>query len=203
MGFVVLGLFSFTDVGLQGALYQMLNHGISTGALFLFVGFIYERRHTRRIDEFGGLATPMPWFATLFVFASLSSVGLPFLNGFVGEFLILLGSWTSNAVRYPYITTMLAATGVIWAAVYMLWMLQRVVFGKVTNPENATLRDLNAREIGLLIPLLLLMLFMGVYPRPFLDRSKASVEEIRVRVATPPAGGSFEVAQERAVTESH
>ena len=102
-----------------------LSHGVSTGALFLFVGFIYERRHTRQISEFGGLATPMPWFATLFVFASLSSVGLPFLNGFVGEFLILIGTWTSTAVSHPFVVTMLAGTGVIWAAVYMLWMLQR------------------------------------------------------------------------------
>jgi NADH-quinone oxidoreductase subunit M len=191
MGFVVLGLFSFTELGMQGALYQMLNHGVSTGALFLFVGFIYERRHTRQISEFGGLATPMPWFATLFVFASLSSVGLPFLNGFVGEFFILIGTWTSNAVGHPYITTMLAATGVIWAAVYMLWMLQRVIFGPVTNPENANLKDLNGREIGLLIPLLVLMLFMGVYPRVFLDQSKASVEAVRARVSARPAGGSF------------
>ena len=195
MGFVVLGLFSFTEMGMQGSLYQMLNHGVSTGALFLFVGFIYERRHTRMISEFGGLATPMPWFSTLFVIASLSSVGLPFLNGFVGEFLILIGSWTSNAIQHAWIATMLAATGVIWAAVYMLWMLQRVVFGKVTNPENAKLPDLNAREIGLLIPLLLLMLFMGVYPRVFLDRSQASVEEVRSRVAAPPAGGSFAEAR--------
>lgn len=199
MGFVVLGLFSFTELGMQGALYQMLNHGVSTGALFLFVGFIYERRHTRQIDEFGGLATSMPWFSTLFVIASLSSIGLPFLNGFVGEFLILIGSWTSNAIQLDWITprvaatitTMLAATGVIWAAVYMLWMLQRVVFGKLTKPENANLPDLNAREIGLLIPLLALMLFMGVCPRPFLDRSKGSVEEIRARVGAPPTGGSF------------
>jgi NADH-quinone oxidoreductase subunit M len=191
MGFVVLGLFSFTELGMQGSLYQMLNHGVSTGALFLFVGFIYERRHTRMIDEFGGLATPMPWFSTLFVIASLSSVGLPFLNGFVGEFLILVGSWTSSAIQYSRTATMLAATGVIWAAVYMLWMLQRVVFGKVTKPENASLPDLNAREIGLLVPLLLLMLLMGVYPQPFLDRSKASIEEVRARVATPPTGGSF------------
>ncbi|HKO96988.1 MAG TPA: NADH-quinone oxidoreductase subunit M [Pyrinomonadaceae bacterium] len=190
MGFVVLGLFSFTEMGMQGALYQMLNHGVSTGALFLFVGFIYERRHTRKIDEFGGLATSMPWFSTLFVIASLSSVGLPFLNGFVGEFLILIGSWTSVATSRSWLVTMLAATGVIWAAVYMLWMLQRVVFGKLTKPENAELSDLNAREIGLLIPLLALMLFMGVYPRPFLDRSQGSVEEIRARVATP-SGGSF------------
>ena len=197
MGFVVLGLFSFTEFGMQGALYQMLNHGVSTGALFLFVGFIYERRHTRQISDFGGLVTPMPWFSTLFVVASLSSIGLPFLNGFVGEFLILLGSWTSNAIRHPWIwiATMFAGTGVIWAAVYMLWMLQRVVFGKVTNPENANLRDLNARELGLLIPLLVLMLFMGVYPRVFLDRSQASVEVVRSKVGMPPAGGSYEAAK--------
>jgi NADH-quinone oxidoreductase subunit M len=191
MGFVVLGLFSFTEFGMQGALYQMLNHGVSTGALFLFVGFIYDRRHTRQISEFGGLATPMPWFSTLFVIASLSSIGLPFLNGFVGEFLIMLGSWTSNAIQHAWIATMLAGTGVIWAAVYMLWMLQRVVFGKITKPENAQLQDLNSRELVLLIPLLVLMLFMGVYPRVFLDRSRASVEEVRSRLAAQPAGGSF------------
>ena len=191
MGFVVLGLFSFTELGMQGALYQMLNHGVSTGALFLFVGFIYERRHTRQISDFGGLATPMPWFATLFVIASLSSIGLPFLNGFVGEFLILIGSWTSVAIQHAWIATMLAGTGVIWAAVYMLWMLQRVVFGPVANPANAGLKDLNARELGLLLPLLVLMLFMGVYPRVFLDRSQASVDQVRTRVAAPPTGGSF------------
>lgn len=195
MGFVVLGLFSFTEFGMQGALYQMLNHGVSTGALFLFVGFIYERRHTRQISDFGGLATSMPWFSTLFVIASLSSIGLPFLNGFVGEFLIMLGSWTTNAIQQAWIATMLAGTGVIWAAVYMLWMLQRVVFGKLTNPENANLRDLNARELGLLVPLLVLMLFMGVYPRVFLDRSQASVEEVRSRVAAGRAGGSFQAAK--------
>jgi NADH-quinone oxidoreductase subunit M len=194
MGFVVLGLFSFTELGMQGALYQMLNHGVSTGALFLFVGFIYERRHTRLISDFGGLATPMPWFSTLFVIASLSSIGLPFLNGFVGEFLILAGTWTSTAVSHPWIATMLAGTGVIWAAVYMLWMLQRVVFGPVSNNENAKLLDLNKRELGLMLPLILLMLLMGVYPRVFLDRSQASVEAVRKQVATPPAGGSFEAA---------
>jgi NADH-quinone oxidoreductase subunit M len=201
MGFVVLGIFSFTELGMQGALYQMLNHGVSTGALFLFVGFIYERRHTRMIDEFGGLATPMPWFATLFVIASLSSIGLPFLNGFVGEFLILIGMWTSTAVTHSWIVTMLAATGVIWAAVYMLWMLQRVLFGETTNPENARLRDLNAREVALILPLMLLMLFMGVYPRPFLDRSKAAVETIRARVMQTPAGGSIETANLERRTE--
>ena len=195
MGFVVLGLFSFTELGMQGALYQMLNHGVSTGALFLFVGFIYERRHTRMISEFGGLATPMPWFSALFVIASLSSIGLPFLNGFVGEFLILIGTWTSVAVGRPWVVTMLAATGVIWAAVYMLWMLQRVLFGEITNPENAKLTDLNRREVALLLPLMFLMLFMGVYPRVFLDRSQPSVAVIRDRVNQRPAGGSITAAE--------
>jgi NADH-quinone oxidoreductase subunit M len=185
MGFVVLGLFSFTEQGMQGALYQMLNHGVSTGALFLFVGMIYERRHTRMISDFGGLARPMPWFSALFVIASLSSIGLPFLNGFVGEFLIMLGSWTTTAVSHPWIVTMLAGTGVIWAAVYMLWMLQRVVFGTKTSEVNTRLSDLNAREIGLILPLLGLMLFMGVYPQTFLSRSRASIEAMRQTVAGP------------------
>jgi NADH-quinone oxidoreductase subunit M len=190
---VVLGLFSFTELGMQGALYQMLNHGISTGALFLFVGFVYERRHTRLISEFGGLATPMPWYSALFVIAALSSIGLPFLNGFVGEFLIMIGTWTSTALGHKWmvVATMFAGTGVIWAAVYMLWMLQRVVFGEVTNPKNAQLSDLNAREIGLLVPLLVLMLFMGVYPQPFLERAKGSIQLVRQRIMGQ-AGGEFE-----------
>lgn len=190
MGFVVLGLFSFTEQGLQGALYQMLNHGVSTGALFLLVGMIYERRHTRQISDFGGLATVMPWFSALFVITSLSSIGLPFLNGFVGEFLIMLGTWTSTSIGKPWVATMLAGTGVIWAAVYMLWMLQRVVFGRVTNPKNATLSDLSWRELGLLLPLLALMLYMGVYPRPFLSRSQESIQAVQKRVVNP-AGGSY------------
>jgi NADH-quinone oxidoreductase subunit M len=187
MGFVVLGLFSFTEQGMQGALYQMLNHGVSTGALFLFVGMIYERRHTRMISDFGGLARPMPWFSTLFVIASLSSIGLPFLNGFVGEFLIMLGAWTSVAVQHAWIVTMLAGTGVIWAAVYMLWMLQRVVFGTTTSEVNAKLSDLNWREAALVLPLLFLMFFMGVYPSPFLNRSRDAIEATRQRIAGPQA----------------
>src|SRR5829696_6488850 len=202
MGFVVLGMFSFTEMGMQGALYQMLNHGVSTGALFLLVGMIYERRHTRMISEFGGLSKPMPWFSTLFVFTSLSSMGLPLLNGFVGEFLIMFGFWNSttdyvfhlfgqNYHLGVWVVTMLAATGVIWAAVYMLWMLQRVLFGRVTNPENRRLADLNWREIGLLAPLLVLMLYMGAYPRPFLARARGSVEAVRARVVASGAQGVF------------
>src|SRR5467141_228806 len=194
MGFVVLGLFSFTEQGMQGALYQMLNHGVSTGALFLFVGMIYERRHTRMISEFGGLARPMPWFSALFVIASLSSIGLPFLNGFVGEFLIMLGSWTSAAVNHAWIVTMLAGTGVIWAAVYMLWMLQRVVFGTNTSDANAKLPDLNQREFALVLPLIALMLFMGVYPGPFLSRTRASIEATRRFLVSPQAVDSPDVA---------
>lgn len=203
MGFVVLGMFSFTEWGMQGALYQMLNHGVSTGALFLLVGFIYERRHTRAISEFGGIANVMPLYATLFVFTSMSSVGLPFLNGFVGEFMIMLGMWKSQilsitqSVNWNYIATMFAGTGVIFAAVYLLWMMQRVLFGKVTNPKNRSLKDLTLREVGLLVPLLVLMVVMGVYPRPFLDRSAKTVNEIKDRVVKLIPGGDFEHADEK------
>jgi NADH-quinone oxidoreductase subunit M len=200
MGFVVLGMFSFTEYGMQGALYQMLSHGVSTGALFLLVGFIYERRHTRQITDFGGLANVMPVYATIFVFTAMSSVGLPFLNGFVGEFLIMLGMWKStvlssmNGWNYNYIATMFAGTGVIFAAVYLLWMIQRVFFGKVTNPKNKHLKDLSWREIGLIAPLLFLMVYMGVYPSPFLNRSKETVMEIQQRVMQQ-AGGTIETVE--------
>src|SRR6266566_4398648 len=195
MGFVVLGLFSFTEQGMQGALYQMLNHGVSTGALFLFVGMIYERRHTRIISDFGGLARPMPWFSAFFVIASLSSIGLPLLNSFVGEFLIMMGAWTSTIVRHAWIVTMLAGTGMIWAAVYMLWMLQRVVFGTKTSEANASLPDLNFREGVLLAPLLALMFLMGVYPQPFLNRTQASIAAAREKIASPKTAKPIETAQ--------
>jgi NADH-quinone oxidoreductase subunit M len=147
------------------------------------------------ISDFGGLSKPMPLFATFFIFTTLSSIGLPLLNGFVGEFLIMFGFWTSDPavhnVTRSWIVTMLAATGVIWAAVYMLWMVQRVFFGRVTRPENRRLADLNWREIGLLTPLLVLMLYMGAYPRPFLARSRASVEAVRARVVAGETQGGF------------
>src|SRR5206468_6412682 len=187
MGFVILGMFSFTEWGMQGALYQMLNHGVSTGALFLLVGFIYERRHTRAITEFGGLANVMPIYATIFVITTMSSIGLPFLNGFIGEFLIMLGMFKSsilpaiNGTNWNYIATMLAGTGVIFAAVYLLWMVQRVFFGKVTNPKNKLLADLTWREIGLMVPLLFLMVFMGVYRRPFLGVWDGGFKKIQER----------------------
>ncbi len=199
MGFVILGMFSFTELGMQGALYQMLNHGIATGALFLLVGFIYERRHTRAITEFGGLSSVMPIYATFFVITTMASIGLPFLNGFVGEFLIMLGMWNSQILaitattNWNYVATMFAGTGVIFAAVYLLWMVQRVFFGKVTNPKNRKLSDLSYREIGLMIPLLFLMVFMGVYPKPFLNASQSAVSAIQKRVSGESTkGGEIE-----------
>ncbi|MFN2390767.1 MAG: NuoM family protein [Pyrinomonadaceae bacterium] len=210
MGFVILGMFSFTEMGMQGALYQMLNHGVSTGALFLLVGFIYERRHTRAIADFGGIANVMPLYATIFVITTMSSIGLPFLNGFVGEFLIMLGMWNShalsvtNAVNWNYVATMFAGTGVIFAAVYLLWMVQRVFFGKVTNPKNKNLTDLSWREIGLIAPLLFLMVFMGVYPQPFLDALKESIAAIEQRLKGGEAGGTItqETENEKLKTEN-
>jgi NADH-quinone oxidoreductase subunit M len=196
MGFVILGMFSFTEAGMQGAVYQMLNHGVSTGALFLLVGFIYERRHTREITQFGGLANVMPIYATVFVITTMSSIGLPFLNGFVGEFLIMIGMFQSQAlsvtasVNWNYVVTMLAGTGVIFAAVYLLWMVQRVFFGKVTNEKNRKLIDLSWREIGLMVPLLAMMVYMGVFPKPFLKRTDEVVKAIQERIMHR-AGGTI------------
>lgn len=199
MGFVILGMFSFTEQGMQGALYIMLAHGVTTGALFLLVGFIYERRHTRLITEYGGLSSVMPIYATIFVITTMASIGLPFLNGFVGEFLALIGMWNSHAVEHPWIATMFAGTGVIFAAVYLLWMVQRVFFGKVTNPKNKNLKDLSWREIGLIAPLMFLMVYMGVYPSPFLNRSKESIVAIQERVMGQ-AGGTIEKVENKGET---
>jgi NADH-quinone oxidoreductase subunit M len=199
MGFVILGMFSFTEQGMQGAVYQMLNHGVSTGALFLLVGFIYERRHTRMITDFGGLSNVMPIYATIFIITSMSSIGLPLLNGFVGEFLIMVGMWTSVAVANPWITTMLAGTGVIFAAVYLLWMIQRVFFGKITNAKNKVLADLSWREIGLMVPLIVLMVYMGVHPTPFLKRSADAVTAIKERVLHQAGGTIAKETEERQI----
>jgi NADH-quinone oxidoreductase subunit M len=148
----------------------MLSHGISTGALFVAVGVIYERRHTRAIAEFGGLWRQVPIYAAIFLVVALSSVGLPGLNGFVGEFLIMLGAFA----RWPAATAV-AASGVVLAAVYMLWMYQRVMFGPLANPENENVRDLSMREIAVFAPLLVLILVMGVYPEPFHRRMEPAV----------------------------
>ena len=171
LGFVMLGMFALTTQGVEGSIIQMINHGLSTGALFLIVGMVYERRHTRLISEFGGLSKVMPLFAVFFMIFTLSSIGLPGLNGFIGEFLILLGSFG----KFTWYTVF-AASGVIFAAVYMLWMFQRVMFGEVTNPKNLVLKDIDSREIAVLVPLLIFVVWIGVYPNTFLRPMEPSVK---------------------------
>jgi NADH-quinone oxidoreductase subunit M len=177
LGFVMLGMFAFNVQGIQGAVYQMLNHGISTGALFLLVGVVYERRHTRLISEYGGLWKQMPVYASIFLVTMLSSIGLPGLNGFIGEFLIMLGAFKANVWAGVF-----AVSGVVLGAVYMLWMYQRVIFGELKHEENKKLLDLSPREIAIFAPLLALMLFMGLYPRPLLTRMEKSIEATVMRV---------------------
>lgn len=177
LGFIVLGTFAVTDVALQGSIIQMINHGLSTGALFMIVGVLYERRHTKKIADFGGIMKVMPVFSVIFTIVMLSSVGLPGLNGFVGEFMILLGSfYSSNLGSKAY--SIVSTVAVILAAVYLLWMFQRVMLGPVDKEENSNLRDLSSREIFSFIPLLVFIVWIGVYPNTFLSKSEASVKKI-------------------------
>ena len=182
LGFVMLGLFALNAEGVQGSVLQMLNHGVSTGGLFLVVGMIYERRHTKAIAEFGGLMRVMPIYATLFLIIVLSSIGLPSLNGFVGEYLILVG-----AFQVSPLAAIVSATAVILAAVYLLWMFQRVFFGEVTNAKNEHVADLNWREVAVLAPLILFIVWIGVYPSPFLSKMETSVGHFIRIVHTDPA----------------
>ncbi len=171
LGFVVLGIFAFTTEALQGAMIQMVNHGLSTGALFLLVGMLYERRHTRLMEDYGGIAKVVPVLTFFMVFSVLASAGLPGLNGFVGEFLILVGSFSSPAVGHPVLIA-LATSGVILAAVYLLWMLYRTFFGPVTNEANLEMSDVNLREFVLMAPLIVLMFVLGFAPNSFLQKSE-------------------------------
>ncbi len=173
LGFVMLGVFAFTVPSMQGGLIQMINHGLSTGALFLAVGMIYERRHTREIREFGGVTRVMPVFATLFLIVCLSSLGLPGTNGFVGEFLILVGSF-----QVVPAFAVLATVGIIFAAVYLLWMFRRVMFGPLTREENKNLVDLNGREVATLLPIIVFIFWIGFYPRTFLDKTEATISRL-------------------------
>jgi NADH-quinone oxidoreductase subunit M len=177
LGFVMLGLFALNLQGVEGGILQMLNHGFSTGALFLLVGMIYERRHTRMIADFGGLWKQMPVFAAFFMIVTLSSIGLPGLNGFVGEFLILLGTFRANPVY-----AIVAATGVILAAAYMLWMYQRVMFGELTREENKVLKDLSGREVLVLSSVTLFIVWIGLFPQTFLSRMEPTVKSYLVQV---------------------
>ena len=180
LGFIVLGTFAMTTEALSGAVYQMIGHGISTGGLFLLVGMIYDRRHTREIKDFQGIATQMPRFAFIFMITVMASVGLPGLNGFVGEFLVLVGSFRSEVISGIF--PILAATGVVIAAVYLLWMFRRVMFGGLDKDENRQLTDLNLREVGLMVPLIILMFLMGLYAKPFLKQIDLSSEAILKQV---------------------
>lgn len=194
LGFCVLGIFAFNLQGIQGAVIQMVNHGLSTGALFLIVGMLYERRHTRMIADYGGLYKPMPVLGTFFTIIVLSSVALPGLNGFVGEFLILAG-----AMQAASVFGVLAASGVVLAAIYLLWMYQRVMHGPVEHEENRTLPDLNAREIITLVPIVLLCFWIGLYPKPFFERTEASLSAI---VATGAReAGAVETSQQPAAEQ--
>lgn len=188
LGFVMLGLFALNGPGVTGAVYQMLSHGLSTGALFLLVGMIYERRHTRRIADFGGLWAQMPRFSAAFLIAMLASVGLPGLNGFVGEFLIMLGAFQ----HWPW-QTAIASTGVVLGALYLLWMFQRVIFGPLTNDANRTLEDLSGRELAVLVPVLALCFIMGLFPTPFLKKMQPSIDQIVSRIE--PAAPGTRVSQ--------
>jgi len=170
LGFVMLGMFALNTQGVTGSILQMVNHGIATGALFLLVGMIYERRHTRLIDDFGGIAHVMPVFSAIFMIITLASIGLPGTNGFVGEFLILLGTYSSNPIFAA-----IGTAGIILAAVYMLWMVQRVFFGECIKDENKKLLDMNWRELAIAIPLVILVFWIGFYPKTFTAKIEPSV----------------------------
>ncbi len=178
MGYVIIGLFSLNAVGVTGAYYQMLNHGISTGGLFLLVGMIYERRHTREISDFGGITKVMPVFAVAFMIITLSSIALPGTNGFIGEFMILLGTWKANKAA-----AVVSGFGVIFGAIYMLWMFQRVMFGKVTHEANRHLKDLSIREMAVLAPLIVAVFAMGIFPMYFFNKLEPSIDRFIQRSA--------------------
>ena len=183
LGFVMLGIWSGTLQGVQGALMVMISHGISTGALFFLIGMLYERRHSRELADFGGLTRVIPVFSLILTVVALSSIGLPGLNGFIGEFLVLLGSFGT----YP-LATGIATTGVIFAAAYLLWALQRIVFNPLDKPENRSLTDLTPRELAVLLPLIAGILWMGLYPAPVLRRMEAGAAQY-VELARPASGG--------------
>ena len=181
LGFVMLGMFALNPMGIRGSVIQMINHGISTGALFLLVGIIYERRHSRMIADYGGLAKQMPMFATLFLIAALSSMGLPALNGFIGEFTILLGAANSTAFG-TMAYAVIAAIGIVLGAAYLLWLYQRVFWGPLDNPANANVKDVNLRELGLCLSLVALMVWIGIYPKPFFEIMEKPVDYVVQKV---------------------
>ncbi|MFY9979815.1 MAG: NADH-quinone oxidoreductase subunit M, partial [Candidatus Sulfotelmatobacter sp.] len=185
LGFCTLGIFALNSVGLSGSVLQQINHGISTGALFLIVGVLYERRHTREISEYGGISNVMPVYATITMIMFLSSMGLPLLNGFVGEFTILQGTFMENWRWGAW-----AVPGVVLAAAYLLWLYQRVFFGTVTNPKNEKLHDLTPREVLMFVPLLIMAFWIGLYPKPFFEILEQPVNQLVQNVRNPQPGGT-------------
>ncbi len=183
MGFILLGLAGLTVESMQGSLLQMVNHGLSTGALFMFVGFLYDRRHTREIADYGGIIKTIPVFGSLFLVVCLSSIGLPGLNGFIGEFMILVGAFNSPLLN-NHTYAILGTSGVVLSAVYLLWMYQRVMVGPITKEENRTITDLNFREIFASALLLIFIVWIGVYPNTFLKKSEASIKKVIENVQT-------------------
>jgi NADH-quinone oxidoreductase subunit M len=183
LGFVMLGIFTLNTQGLVGALLQNINHGLSTGALFLVVGILYERRHTRMIADYGGLAKAIPIFTVIFAVAMFSSIGLPGLNGFVGEFLILVGAFQVSKVYAGF-----ALAGIVLGAAYMLWLFQRMMFGDLNNPENQNVSDLNMREIIYMMPIVFFMFWIGIYPKPFIKLMEPSVKNLVKQVELAKAG---------------
>lgn len=201
LGFVMLGLFALNPNGVNGAVMQMINHGISTGALFMLAGILYERRHTYEIAEFGGLAHKMPVFSTIFLIVTLSSLGLPLMNNFIGEFLTLRGAFEERVVWGAF-----ATSGIIFGAAYMLWLYQRVFFGQITKPENENLKDLDAREAWQFAPLIFLIFWIGIYPKPLLSYINPQTESVVAQVRpnyfqNAPAAQQSEVAKENADSE--
>jgi NADH-quinone oxidoreductase subunit M len=208
LGYCTLGIFALTPMGIAGSVLQQVNHGISTGALFLIVGVLYERRHTRLISDFGGLATPMPNFAAIYLIISLSSLGMPLLNGFIGEFAILRGVFEVDKMWAVW-----GVIGIVLGAAYLLWLFQRVMFGAVTNPHNEKLPDLNLREYACLVPLVVMAFWIGIYPAPFFRYLEKPVEALvkqvnpayfpRERVAAPKPASAVPNSAQPAPTAAH
>ncbi len=198
LGFVMLGMFALNPLGMEGSVLQMINHGLSTGGLFLIVGILYERRHTKAIADFGGIASVMPVFATLTLILFLASMGLPTLNGFVGELMILQGAFAANPVWAYW-----AVLGIVLGAAYLLWLYQRVFWGKITHKENKTLSDLNARELVTLVPLVVLCFWIGLYPKPFLAFLHGPIGRIAATVQPEKFGGQVAHAADHDVTPIH
>ena len=198
LGFVMLGMFALNPLGLEGSVLQMVNHGLSTGGLFLLVGLIYERRHTKEIAQFGGLAHVMPVYATFTLIIFLASMGLPLLNGFIGEFMILQGAYAANPVWAYW-----AVSGVVLGAAYLLWLYQRVFWGKVTHEENEHLVDLNARELATLVPLVVLCFWIGVYPKPFLEFLHKPAAKVAALVQPAKFGPNTALAASPAPGDPH